>query len=472
VKNLVLNIECKHNRIMSIQLQGTGLVIKGKTIVSSDGNLYANNLSAQTIDIKHGGLKVRGSSNITGDLTVTGNIIGDSISYLCNTLLKKNNSKLVGLLAKVGEDNYVSLTGVFISSDGWVVTNSSSLLNTNDVWGTIYNPSSDKDVDVLSADGVFVDELSGLCFIKFDVSNHKHFEWADHKSISIGDPCFMMTFPIHPINEISITKSTINYTNFRNNGCRCILTSLNQVPKPGSIIINSRGELICIIQFGYDGLYGGVMSNYIKHSAIKIMDTMDDVRLNTIPSLGILDCSSVTHLELVLSGLLGIYPPKGFIINKLRDDSVLSVCNPPIQVGNIITHINGVCVGVGVGEGDDRSVSVNDLLFNSTPGETITIKFISPPSIEEHVTRVQLQCMSKDELLHSCKSYTLDDVRISKKPYITDYENINARHAQDIYEVTHQDEIKYKKKLYLLDRLKNVKNRKLIKSRVKSRNRQ
>lgn len=451
---------------MSIQLTGSALIIRGKTVVTSKGDVFADNLSANTIDIKSGGVKIKGDSNIDGCLTVKGNIRGIMHSITPTVILNNANDCLVQLAAKVGENSYISFNGVFITSDGWVVASSDQSMQLEEVWGTILNPTNGKNIDVLKAHHIFIDYLNGLCAIKFpDIEDHSYLKWASYKDLQIGQQCYSISSGVYPFSQSNIQEGTVFNTHFETNcGDYVVYDMKTQTQTIGSCVVNASCELIGILNVNLKnyGFVSSLNTIFTKHSIQFMISNLKDYEIKLRPSMGIIKSTNVTHIEVITSGLLGMFPPKGKMIDQLTDDSLLIQCEPPVLSGNIITHINNIELN---GEN-----SINGILLNKSIGENIKIRFITPPSTTLRSAQVTLTC--EKQSVDTLKSDILQGIKpilITKYPYFKDFEQTNNKNARIIYEATHEKEIKHRKKMYLLDRLKTVKNRKKSKRRAVSR---
>lgn len=466
---------------MSIQLVGSALIIRGKTVVNSKGDVFADSLSANTIDIKNGGVKIVGGSTISGDLTVNGNIIGGVQNLMPYRILNKCKQCLVELVAKSGENNYNVFSGVFVSSDGWVITSANCVLDSDrqpitQVWGTIIQPNKDKEVDVISSHHIFVDKLSGLCVIKFpDIANHDYLRWADTATSCIGERCYCLSSSVAPFSGPTIQEGGICFTHFECDRSDCVIYDFRTAPS-GGCAVNTNCELMGVMNFECkwngepgergDKLFGSINSRFAKHSMDFMISNLKDYDNDCRSWLGIIDQTNVTHIEIIISGLLGMFPPKGKMIDVVGEKSPMTLCKPQILSGNIVTHIDGIELNV--------NQSINDVILDKPAGSKIDVEFITPPSTTVKRTTVTLGLMpSTPPNTQSLRSlYTINYLRpttITKSPYYDAFALINNKNAQIIYEATHEKEIKQRKKMYLINRLKVVKTRKKSRSRVKSR---
>lgn len=451
---------------MSIQLQGTGLIIKGKTVVNERGDINTCSLNTNEISVKSGGLKVNGSSSIKGDLVVEGNVVGDLFSFKSITMLSNYSDCLVELVSKVDDEKYNTFTGVFIRHNGWVVASLEGVVGSIDVWGTIRYPTKDKHIDVIKAHHVFVDKVTGLCVIKFpDIVDHQCLKWSN--GCDVGEICYSMTAPVNPFNECSIIEGSICYEKFDYKNNDCTILNLNH-GSIGDSVVDCGGGLITILGFEFHNknLFGGVSSKFAKFSTDFMISNLRDYELQDRSCLGICKYSDVTHLQIITSGLLGIVAPKGIIIDEVAEsiiDAGVTRCNPPLLSGNIVASI------------DDREIglySMNELILHESPGMTVDVNYIDPPCSDVKKVSIVLgdldsiPCVSKNRFNDI---NTLIPRTIISQPYIDDFQKTNAINAKEIYDATHEKEIQYRKKRYLLDRLNRIKNRKGSKKRVKSR---
>ena len=442
---------------MSIQLQGTGLVIKGRAVINSASDANFNILSASSINIKTGGVNINGDSNISGDLVVRGEIYGNVNSSTQYSLLKKYNDCLVQLMSEEEEDKYHIFSGVFITSDGWVLSSYECVKNSNTVWGTIMNPTLEKKMDVLKAHHIFVDKLTGLCVIKFpDIENHNYLKWADTYS---GEECYSLLSPIHPVAEFSARKGSIQYTKIEYDKCDCVVCDIQL--SPGDPIINSNGELITVALFEYKNGAGGPSKLFGQYSSNFMISKLQDYLLENRGWLGMIESSEMTHLHVITSGLLGVFSPKGVIIEQTANNSPLENCM--VLSGNVITHIDGIEL--------NNKTSINAIIMDKQPKDTIDITYINPPSIVLETTSIVLDPLPHEGVFNIHNTSLLEPKLVIKKPYNINFAQTNNKNAKEIYDATHEEEIKYRKKMYLVDRLKIVKNRKRVKSRVRSRKR-
>ena len=434
-----------------VQLLGTGLLIKGRQIVNESGDGSFNKISASNIDIRSGGVNITGSSNITGSLNVQGTISGDVISSLPQNILEKKKDCLVSLLGIFGQQQK-SFTGIFIRPDGWIITNYSSLITEEgdvclDVWGTIRNPTENKKIDVIKAHHIFVDEYYGLCVIKFpDIENHCHVNWA--KDSKPGDNCYSVNY-----------NTSISHGLIHSRLSQSIL--LDYMCASSSVILDARGDLVSICNYKHEEsgivLVGGCSPIYAKHSSNFMINNLEDYEITKHSSLG-MNYEDVNALHIVTSGSLGIIDVSGAII----------IDSSTAYSGNIIKSIDDV-----------ETSCCDDLDFyilQKKIGDEVKLKYITPPSTEEHFINISIVgCEKNATSTTSTTAYSSSDKwRSSYSDFIPmnlNYQSMNANNMKVIYEETHEEEIKYRKKMYLVDRLRNVKNRKKSRPRVRSRKR-
>jgi S1-C subfamily serine protease len=427
-----------------VQLLGTGLLIKGKQIVNESGDGSFNKITASAIDIRSGGVNIVGSSNISGDLNVQGMISGDVVSSTPQNILEKNKNCLVSLIA-ISNNQQSSFTGVFIRPDGWVLTSYSPLVAERgelclDVWGTITNPNEDKNIDIIKAHHIFVDDLSGLCVIKFpDIEEHTFIEWSDNKKCVSGSNCYSVSsYPsishglIHSINR--------EYTNLD-------YVLLDYMCGPHSIVLDCHGRLItvCTCKHQENGvtMMGGCVPEYAKHSVDFMISSLQDYNIELRGCLPI-KYRNINNLDIITSGALGILEPKGVITTD----------------GNIITSINDCVV--------DSSSDINIFILDKHPGDEVQLKYVVPPDNEQQSIVLNIEPLSRNST-NSAELFTSNFMDFV--PINSDYKSLNASNLKVIYEETHEEEIRYRKKMYLMDRLKNIKNRKKSRPRVRSRKR-
>lgn len=459
---------------MSKDLKGNSLQIKGKVVINRSGDVFANSLSANKINIRNGGVEINGLSQFNGDVDVYGKLSGNIVSNTSSSVLLQAKQCLVSLLIQTSDNTYSIATGTMISHDGWVITSSSILKDSNKVWGTILNINDETPINIVKADGVFIDNKHCISVIKFpDIDSHAFLTWKKIEKNCTGDECYVLAAPTQT-SDYRISKGNTNNITFSNHEqmYRSILCEFNDCERGyGEPIMDHNLELIGILNFKYKGLYGAINSRDACMSAQFMMTHLCDYTDQYRPLKIITKWSPVTALEIINTGLLGKHPPQGIIIDEVND-SLYQI----IKVGDIITHIDNKIIL------NYQYYILNDMISLKNRNDTIQFTVITPPNTESRTIDVKISDFDipSNSVRHIQLSQSQHDIsykileplvntHIFQKPYVKEFEEENAKTTREIYEYAHADEIKYKKKMQLLNRLKNVKNRKKSKTRVKSR---
>ncbi|MEE1125391.1 MAG: trypsin-like peptidase domain-containing protein [Acutalibacteraceae bacterium] len=250
-------------------------------------------------------------------------------------------------------------TGIIISADGYIVTNSHVVLDNaeSNAWITT------KSGDVYPAGIVGCDTRTDLAVLKCeDVSNWKVASFADSDEISVGQDVVAIGSPGGSSYSNSLTKGIVSAIDRVLSGSAVTYIQTDAAINPGNSggpLANMNGQVIGIntikvVDTQFEGMGFAIPSVTIKEVADEIIK---NGYVTGRAKLGV----SVTEFSDYTAKLYDA--PAGIKVDSIDKES--SVTGKDVKVGDIITKIDGT-----------PTTTFNDLfnvLDSHKPGDTVTL---------------------------------------------------------------------------------------------------
>mgnify|MGYP000974200504 CR=1 FL=1 len=268
----------------------------------------------------------------------------------------------------------VSGSGVFISEDGYILTNNHVVEGTNTL-NIILSDGSEQEVVIVGTDkfsDIAVLKTEGTVPAYAELGNSDNMDPGE-SVIAIGSPLgeFMNTVTV---GVISATGRSIDTgEGYQIEGLLQTDAAIN-VGNSGGPLVNLAGEVIGINTLIVrssgsgtvaEGLGFAVPSNTAGAIATQIIEKGFFAR----PNLGI----AIQAITPQLARMYRLPVEYGAYITQLQDGSPADVAG--LQVGDIITSIGGTAI--------DSSNSYINILFRFNPGEQIVIEFVRNNTLQE-----------------------------------------------------------------------------------------
>lgn len=268
----------------------------------------------------------------------------------------------------------VSGSGVFISEDGYILTNNHVVEGTNTL-NIILSDGSEQEVVIVGTDkfsDIAVLKTEGTVPAYAELGNSDNMDPGE-SVIAIGSPLgeFMNTVTV---GVISATGRSIDTgEGYQIEGLLQTDAAIN-VGNSGGPLVNLAGEVIGINTLIVrssgsgtvaEGLGFAVPSNTAGAIATQIIEKGFFAR----PNLGI----AIQAITPQLARMYRLPVEYGAYITQLQDGSPADVAG--LQVGDIITSIGGTAI--------DGSNSYINILFRFNPGEQIVIEFVRNNTLQE-----------------------------------------------------------------------------------------
>ncbi len=291
----------------------------------------------------------------------------DAPKYTAKDAFKRVENSVVNVVVYDGEIGNEDLalgsgTGIIISEDGYIVTNSHVL-----------NDSGEYSVEIILSDEssyaaaiVGYDSRTDLAVVKIDADGLKPVEFVNSDQIEVGQDAIAVGNPGGTAYTNSLTKgcvSALNRTVASNRLVSYIQTDAAINPgNSGGPLLNSAGQVmgittIKISNTDYEGMGFAIPSN----TTVEIVnDLIGQGYVSDRVRLGI--TGTVSYGDF-LSDI-----PEGIVISEIADDSPLKETDA--QVNDIITAIDGQKVG-------DFS-ELFSVMANYQPGDEAVISIYRP----------------------------------------------------------------------------------------------
>ena len=397
------SIETKINSLSSSIVNEKNLL---NTVKSSDENTFKNlnfqkpdfvEVAKRTIDnVVH----VKNSTNISNDFSLEDLIFG-----------RRQQRPLIG-----------TGSGVIISPDGYIITNSHVIKNADKIEITTNNNQT------FDAELVGSDDQNDIALLKIN-SNEvlSYATFGDSDSTQIGEWVLAVGNPFNLNSTVTAGIISAKSRNLDPSGRTTqsyIQTDAAVNPgNSGGALVNTRGELIGIntaIQ-SQTGSYIGYSFAVPSNIARKIIEDIMEFGVVQYGFLGVTGSS----LNSSISKRLGTKDTEGFYINSVEEGSGANIAG--IKSGDIIKQVDGINI--------NKFSDLKGYLYSKRPNDIVKIK-LKTNSKEKLVSvklnkneRIQfyligiLKNMSKDELI---KSNVSSGVKISEfnnnyKKYWEDY---------------------------------------------------
>lgn len=247
------------------------------------------------------------------------------------------------------ESSIIEGTGIILSSDGYIITNSHVIDDDNNanVYITLKNDEVFKVVVVGN------DERTDLAILKCDEANDwKPAEFANSDQLKVGQDVIALGSPGGKDYPNTLTRGVVSGLNRTLSGTAVSYIQTDAAINPGNSggpLANLNGQVIGIntikvVQTEYEGMGFAIPS-------IKVKEISDQLIKNGYikgrPKLGVVS----TEVSKSLGGEAGI------CITEIQDDSPLK--DTKVKVGDIITKI------------DNKSITSFNELFNTLDGYNI-----------------------------------------------------------------------------------------------------
>jgi len=403
VNSYFKSIETKINSLSSSIVNEKNLL---NTVKSSDENTFKNlnfqkpdfvEVAKKTIDnVVH----VKNSTNISNDFSLEDLIFG-----------RRQQRPLIG-----------TGSGVIISPDGYIITNSHVVKNADKIEITT-NSNQTFDAELVGSD-----DQNDIALLKIN-SNEvlSYATFGDSDSTQIGEWVLAVGNPFNLNSTVTAGIISAKSRNLDPSGRTTqsyIQTDAAVNPgNSGGALVNTKGELIGIntaIQ-SQTGSYIGYSFAVPSNIARKIIEDIMEFGVVQYGFLGVTGSS----LNSSISKRLGTKDTEGFYINSVEEGSGANIAG--IKSGDIIKQVDGINI--------NKFSDLKGYLYSKRPNDIVKIK-LKTNSKEKLVSvklnkneRIQfyligiLKNMSKDELI---KSNVSSGVKISEfnnnyKKYWEDY---------------------------------------------------
>ena len=267
-------------------------------------------------------------------------------------------------------------SGVIVSADGYILTNSHVV---GDLRASITTTFNDK--REVKAEIIGVDEMTDIALIKVSARDLPTLPWGDSSKLkvadwvlAIGNPYSLsqtVTLGIVSATRRSLGGQVAGYEDF-------IQTDAAINPgNSGGALVNSRGELVGINTaiFSRTGGYQGIGFAVPSNLARRVMDNLMKYGEVRRGSLGRMD---VVPLTTQLAEELGASGTKGAVVYQMSRSS--SAYESGVRPGDVIVRFNGQPV-------DDPSTFVR-LLADAPVGSTVKLGIVRQGSSMEIPVKV------------------------------------------------------------------------------------
>ncbi len=252
-------------------------------------------------------------------------------------------------------------SGVIISSDGYIVTNSHVIQNASELEVTLNDNTIYKAVLIGS------DKQSDIALLKIEPRQDlPYLEFADSDAIELAQWVLAVGNPFNLTSTVTAGIISAKARNLEQTGIGSFIQT-DAVINPGNsggALVNSQGELIGIntLISSNTGSYVGYGFAVPSNLAKKIVQDLTEFGRVQQAILGV----SGAELNPRVAEHLNIDSTQGFYISSIdpRSDAL----NKGLQTGDIITHID-----------NKKIISFADLkniLYSKNPSDTVVITFI------------------------------------------------------------------------------------------------
>ena len=251
-------------------------------------------------------------------------------------------------------------SGVVLTADGYLVTNSHVVSGATEILVTLY------DNRTLPADVVGADEMTDLAVLRVAADDLTAAEFGDSSHLQVGDTVAAIGDPLGPELRGTLTDGIISAINrdIKVEGRTMSLLQTNAALNDGNSggpLLNTQGQVIGINTMklaGTDSQVEGI-GFAIPSSVVQsvVNEILDKGYVSGRPSLGL----SLTTLS--LAARVYYHLPDGLYISAVSEGSDAAASG--IQAGDILIAVNGTSVG--------SSSDVEALIADSAPGDLATL---------------------------------------------------------------------------------------------------
>lgn len=278
-------------------------------------------------------------------------------------IYKKVSPAVVGVVvqsnsANFGEETTGTGSGIIMSSDGYVITNSHVVGNTKNVKVKIVTTGEKEYSGVV----VGYDSRTDVAVIKIDAKNLPCATFGDSSKVNVGSSVVAIGNPGGLDFSNTLTVGTVSAVN-RNKGATNALVKYIQTDaainqgNSGGPLLNMYGQVIGINTWkiaDYEGMGFAIQINDVKSV---INDIVSNGYVTGRVRLGIAG-TEVSNVQMAMYGV-----PKGIIVAKISEDTDLS--KNGLEINDIVTQVNGTSIS----SFDDLFVQ----LSKHKPGDTATL---------------------------------------------------------------------------------------------------
>lgn len=226
-------------------------------------------------------------------------------------------------------------TGIIISADGYILTNTHIIAGCNSVSVELSNG------DEYEAKLVGADEISDISILKIEAEGLVPAEFATSSSVSVGDEVVAIGNPLGKTYRLTMTDGIISGISrqINHNGTTMNLLQTNAAINEGNsggALINRSGQIIGITNMkiisstGVEGIGFAIPSDTVKAIADSLLENGVVTGRETI---GI----TIGPIPQVVADYYSI--PSGLYVSIINEKS--DAYAQGIRVGDIITHANG-----------------------------------------------------------------------------------------------------------------------------------
>lgn len=226
-------------------------------------------------------------------------------------------------------------TGMIVSSDGYIMTNSHVIENCKRAEVVL------KDGDVLEAKLVGADSQHDIAILKIDRDGLTPVVFESSSRLKVGDTVAAIGNPISPNYSLTMTSGIVSATNrsmvYNGSTLNCIQTdaSINQ-GNSGGLLINSKGHVVGITNMKLISASSGVEGMGFAIPSDTVREITDYLMRNDpstgAPSIGIV----VGEIPQEIADYYDI--PQGLYVTTVYEKSGAAGI---IKKGDIITEVNG-----------------------------------------------------------------------------------------------------------------------------------
>lgn len=369
-----------------------------------DCNSNVQNISNITIDL---------NATVGKDLTVFGNanIVN---GFLCSKIIDKTGSDMYSKIKDTSVTIYDTTnqefsSGFFVRSNGWIVSSAHGFLDSDvttkhppeNIFVSVTNLNQVPNNNVvLQADSIYVDAAGDIAVIKVPgVTTQPYIQWGNSIQTAKGSRCYVIGNPLAS-DQQSISGGLVRDNEFVRfpTPLENVLTSISSYSgHSGSPILNELGHAIGILTFGIQGDANADVSTLTGGPSQRVAERIvDDMIVNLADYtqkgyMGVNIWFPVNTFDIIDLGLLGTgFTTKGIRLGNIEAGEALDLAN--LANDDVIISVNGLTVG-----DLDNQTHPSTVTWFKTPGETVQVNYIRPPSTTIISTPVTLGLYPPDK---------------------------------------------------------------------------